>query len=135
MKKIGGCGGQHIRFVTKETKAEEGYYFQRIAPGTRASVLFLADGAQAKIIGFNQQLSTENEETLYWYAGAINRLGLSSAMQSEMASKLNKLVEATGLIGLNGMDFIVNGDDYRVLEINPQFKPAAEGLAGLESTK
>jgi predicted ATP-grasp superfamily ATP-dependent carboligase len=120
IKKIGGSGGTHIRPVTKEMKAQEGYYFQRIVPGQRASVLFLADGSQAQIVGFNEQLSTGIDNMRYWYAGAVNRLELSPLAESKIRLKLNELVHATGLVGLNGVDFIISDNDYQVLEINPR---------------
>ena len=39
---------------------------------------------------------------------------------AEIARKLDQLVAATGLAGLNGMDFLLRGNEYRVLEINPR---------------
>jgi predicted ATP-grasp superfamily ATP-dependent carboligase len=119
-KKIGGHGGIHISQVVKDTALHPGFYFQRIARGRSVSVLFLANGSEARVIGFNQLFSAGLAGRPYWYGGAVNNAEISSALETEISHKLNLIVKETGLVGLNGMDFIVDGDDYKVLEINPR---------------
>lgn len=119
-KKIGGHGGVHISQVIKDTSIHPGYYFQQIARGRSASVLFLANGHEARVIGFNQLFSAGLSGNPYWYGGAVNDAEISVELKAEIAHKLNLVVKETGLIGLNGMDFIVDGNDYNVLEINPR---------------
>ena len=119
-KKIGGHGGTHISQVVKDTPSHPGYYFQQLARGRAASVLFLANGKVARVIGFNQLFAAGLSGKPYWYGGAINDAELLPELEMEISSKLNLIVQQTGLVGLNGMDFIVDGKDYAVLEINPR---------------
>jgi predicted ATP-grasp superfamily ATP-dependent carboligase len=124
IKRIGGHGGLHIRPLacpaSPAMQADERHYFQRIAAGRPASVLFLADGTRARIVGFNEQSPRPVGNAPYAYGGAINRLDLSPHLEHEIAIALDALVAATRLVGLNGMDFMVDGEDFQVLEINPR---------------
>jgi uncharacterized protein len=119
-KKIGGSGGTHVRRVRIDEAYAPDIYFQRHVEGVCASVLFLADGHQARIVGFNEVWSRSAGDAPFAYAGAINRVELAPALRSRISSDLCVLAEALGLVGLNGMDFIVDRDGYRVLEINPR---------------
>lgn len=119
-KKVGGSGGTHVRQARRDVAYAAGTYFQRHANGVCASALFLADGHQARIVGFNEVWSRSVGDAPYAYAGAINRVALSAGLRSRISVDVNTLVGELGLVGLNGMDFIADGDDYRVLEINPR---------------
>lgn len=119
-KKIGGSGGTHVRPVRIDETYSPDTYFQRRVGGVCASVLFLADGHHARVVGFNEVWSRSAGDTPFAYAGAINRVALTSILRSRISADVNALVDALGLVGLNGMDFILDRDDYRVLEINPR---------------
>lgn len=119
-KKIGGSGGTHVRPARTGEAYTPGTYFQRHAGGVCASVLFLADGHRARVVGFNEVWSRSAGDTPFAYAGAINRVALVSTLRSRIAADVNALAGALGLVGLNGMDFIVDRDGYRVIEINPR---------------
>ena len=121
-KEVGGNGGTHIRPAAQAALASAAHYYQRLIPGRSASVLFLANGHEARVIGFNEQLSAGGgaDGLAYWYAGAINRIDLPAVIETEIGLKLDALVKATGLIGLNGLDFMMAGDTYQVLEVNPR---------------
>lgn len=120
VKRTGGQGGTHIRPAAPGMTTDPGHYFQRYQPGCSASVLFLADGIQARIVGFNEQFSPDVNGARYWYSGAINRAELAPILETEIGLKLNALVRATGLIGLNSLDFLIQGSRYSVLEVNPR---------------
>lgn len=120
VKKIGGNGGTHIHPAADAAVANTPHYYQRLAPGRSASVLFLANGSEARVIGFNEQLSAGTDELAYWYAGAVNRIELPAMMETEISLRLDALVKATGLIGLNGLDFMITDNAYQVLEVNPR---------------
>lgn len=119
-KKIGGSGGTHVRPARVDEAYAPDTYFQRHVGGVCASVLFLADGRHARVVGFNEVWSRSIGDTPFAYAGAINRVALTSIQRSRISVDVDTLAGALGLVGLNGMDFIVDRDDYRVLEINPR---------------
>jgi predicted ATP-grasp superfamily ATP-dependent carboligase len=119
-KKIGGSGGTHVRPARIDEAYASDTYFQRRVEGVCASVLFLADGRRARVVGFNEVWSRSAGDTPFAYAGAINRVELAPALRDRISSDVSALAKALGLVGLNGMDFIVDRDGYRVLEINPR---------------
>jgi predicted ATP-grasp superfamily ATP-dependent carboligase len=117
-KKTGGNGGGHV-LLAAGTVADAQHYYQRLEAGRIMSVTFLANGKEAYIIGFNEQW-TACAGSPFRYAGAINHAELPQALRTEIAGKLNLLTEETQLVGLNGMDFLLSGDHFSVLEINPR---------------
>ncbi|HWO99655.1 MAG TPA: ATP-grasp domain-containing protein [Methylococcus sp.] len=97
-------------------------YFQRYLPGNAMSALFLADGKEAGILGFNT-LWTESFEPSrpFRFAGAINRAGLDTAQRETVHRFVNRITRAAGLRGLNSLDFLLDGARMpRVLEVNPR---------------
>lgn len=120
VKRIGGCGGTHVRPVRAGEIHSPEDYFQRRVAGTFASVLFVADGRETRVVGFNETWVRALGDTPFAYAGAINRLALSPGMRRRISRDLDRIAGALGLVGLNGMDFVITGNEYRVLEINPR---------------
>ncbi|HWN30122.1 MAG TPA: ATP-grasp domain-containing protein [Burkholderiales bacterium] len=117
-KKIGGYGGTHV--LPAAGRQPDGmHYYQKLESGRSMSATFLADGKKSHIIGFNEQWTT-SAGSPFSYAGAISHAKLDAVLQAEIARKLDQLVQASGLAGLNGMDFLLRGNEYRVLEINPR---------------
>jgi predicted ATP-grasp superfamily ATP-dependent carboligase len=114
-----GCseGGKRVRFCAQEQAGPEEYY-QRRLPGPARSALFLADGRKARILGFNTLWTAGNAERPYLFGGAINRTLLSPPQREQIRIHVARLVEALALRGLNSLDFMVEGDTCRVLEIN-----------------
>ena len=119
-KKIGGSGGAHVTSATQSSDERKDRYYQQFIDGKNYSVSFLANRARAMIIGFNEPWSIALGDWPYCYFGAINRIAMSPAMTERIQRDLDVIVRATGLVGLNGMDFIVNGDEYFVIEVNPR---------------
>jgi len=120
MKQTGGAGGVHVRPAGAEP-VRRGVYFQRFQPGRTRSVLFLANGERARVLGFNRQWTTAARPELpYQFGGAVGGISLPRRIASEVAQGLDRLVAATGLVGLNGLDFLVDGGAWWVLEVNPR---------------
>lgn len=120
VKLPGGAGGAHVRRVG-ESRPPRGAYFQRFEPGCTLSALFLADGLRARVLGVNRQWTAPARPDLpFLYGGAIGGVALRPRIDQELRAGLDALVAATGLIGLNGVDFILREDRWLVLELNPR---------------
>lgn len=96
-------------------------YWQKIQAGTSHSALFLADGLEVQVIGFNSQWTVRLSETQQFvFSGLINNTDLSDMHKAVITDWLKQMVPVFGLKGLNSLDFIhANGFSY-VLEINPR---------------
>ena len=54
------------------------------------------------------------------YGGAVGGLTLRPRLRREIEDALDALVAETGLVGLNGLDFILRREEWLVLELNPR---------------
>ena len=120
VKKIGGSGGTHVTRADRIEGVAGDRYYQRFIEGKNYSVSFFANRERALIVGFNEPWSIALGDWPYCYLGAINNVSLPITMIARIQRDLDAIVQATGLVGLNGMDFIVAGDDYFVIEVNPR---------------
>ncbi|MGH8729446.1 MAG: ATP-grasp domain-containing protein [Burkholderiales bacterium] len=114
-KKAGGAGGWHIG---EKIRAKKGCYFQRRVSGRALSVLFLADGRNTRVIGFNETRTAKLSGKPFCYAGAISHALVPPTAQAGISITVERLVESLALIGLNGMDFMLEGEEVSILEIN-----------------
>ena len=122
IKRAGGAGGSHVRAAGSRHRARPGRYFQKWLAGRTLSVLFAANGRDARVIGFNEQWTAGVASCpAYCYGGAVGGISLPHAVEARIAAALGRLVHETGLVGLNGLDFILDGEgEPSVLEVNPR---------------
>jgi predicted ATP-grasp superfamily ATP-dependent carboligase len=117
-KRIGGAGGAHIRPASHSTAGAA--YYQRKMPGVPVSALFLAAGGHAELIGFSAQWCSPTADKPYRYGGAVRPAPLAATMEAALAAGVDRLANAASLVGLNSADFLVDGDHYWLLEVNPR---------------
>jgi len=117
-KRRGGAGGTHVMAASAAPGGSDAYY-QRLQPGRSLSVLFLADGRRALVVGCNEQWAA-GAAMPFLYGGGMGCAALPPQMASEIAAALDRIVAETGLIGLNGLDFIAGDDGWLAIEINPR---------------
>ena len=117
-----GCGegGKGVRFSAQERPAGVGEYYQRRLSKPPRSVLFLADGERAQILGFNTLRTASRPGQPFLFVGALNRAELSRTQRDALRAYVSRLVRAVGLKGLNSLDFMLDGELCRVLEVNPR---------------
>jgi predicted ATP-grasp superfamily ATP-dependent carboligase len=116
-KRKGGAGGSHIRPAAAREPASDIYYQRRVA-GTAISLQFLADGRNALILGSSAQWTAPAPSQPFRYGGAVRPAELPTETTAALAECVRRVVAATQLVGLNSADFLVEGDRFRLLEIN-----------------
>jgi uncharacterized protein len=120
-KTIGASGGGHIKPLLPMDLADETpVYFQKKTAGMPVSCLFLADGARAQVIGFNEQWCAPDVLSPYRFGGAVSHAPLSEQVQDSLHRFVQSLTETMDLCGLNSCDCLVDGDAVFLLEINPR---------------
>lgn len=84
------------------------------------STLVLADGQHAMILGHSEQWSLPTAQHPFRYGGAVRPATLAPESESRMIEAAQRLASAVGLIGLNSIDFLVDGHELQLLEVNPR---------------
>ncbi len=120
VKRAGGTGGLHVRAWRVGMARGPGDYFQRLAPGRPASVLFVAASGEARIVGWQRQLLAPTHEFPWRYGGVLCDDGLPGKAKMRIAAVVDALARRLPLRGLAGVDFLVDGDEVQVLELNPR---------------
>ncbi len=118
IKRQGGGGGIHIR--PAYARLEAGDYYQRRVSGAPVSVLLLADGHSAQVLGTSSQWTAESPELPYRFGGAVRPALGADAQLAAISEAGQKIVVALGLIGLNSADFLADADGFHLLEVNPR---------------
>lgn len=117
-KERGGAGGVHVRRA-EQAKAHARAYYQREVQGRPLSVTFLADGERAWVLGFNALMCHAVGDAPFCFAGA-STCAVERPLEQDVQVRLDRLVRVTGLRGLNGFDFLLDGSDVHALEVNPR---------------
>lgn len=120
VKRIGASGGSHVAPAAAAPEARSDRYFQRRVPGRPIGISFLADGQRAVPIGQSEQWPWRGAAARYQFGGAFQPAPLPGAVRKEIPEMLEAITRAFGLVGLNSLDMLVAGDDYRVIEVNPR---------------
>jgi methenyltetrahydromethanopterin cyclohydrolase len=121
IKPMQGQGGVGIKRYHADDGARASVYWQKFQAGIQHSVLFLADGQQVEVVGFNTQRSVSlSEDQGFVFSGVINSTDLSDAHKAMITGWLKQLVPVCELKGSNSLDFIHADECSYVLEINPR---------------
>ncbi|KQR76770.1 ATP-binding protein [Burkholderia sp. Leaf177] len=119
VKHANGCGGTHIEVLSQSDPSTVGdAYFQRRAPGRSMSALFIAARGKARVIGFAEQLSMATGHWPYLHAGSIGPIDLPRELKNKITESIEVIAAETRLVGLNSIDFLLDGERFEVLEIN-----------------
>lgn len=122
-KSLGGSGGMHVKDAQLHIAGD---YFQEKIVGEPVSMLFVANGKEMQVIGFNRQLVAPTAALPYRYAGAIAGIKLQYSIEQAFCSAANLLTKEFGLVGINSLDAILCGETLSVLELNPRLSASFE---------
>lgn len=121
-KEAGASGGGHIR-PARGAGPRAGGYFQRRCPGTPLSLLFAADGRRARVLGVTEQWTAgeqNGEPADFRYGGGLGHVDPGRRLSRALGEAVAALTAHLGLRGLNGLDCLVEGDVWHLLEVNPR---------------
>jgi predicted ATP-grasp superfamily ATP-dependent carboligase len=117
-KRMGGAGGSHVVAAAERDAAN--FYYQRHVPGEPVSALFLSAGKRALVLGFSSQWAAPTRHQPFRYGGAIRPALLPETISNLLEDVVRKIAHAIPLHGLCSADFLVEKDDFRLLEVNPR---------------
>jgi predicted ATP-grasp superfamily ATP-dependent carboligase len=107
-----------------------GWYFQQHVAGVPCAAVYVADGHAARLLGVTEQLvgTSWSGASGFRYAGSLGPLQLSEDQRDQFAELGQQLVSRFRLVGLFGVDVVIEGDARWVIEINPRFTASIEVL-------
>ncbi len=130
----GGIGIRRIECVEGEPlivrPSVRTHYRQRFVPGQPISALYIAAHGQASLLGVTRQLvgcAWAGAEQFY-YVGNVGPLVVPGAVVRQLQRIGSVLAREFQLLGLFGIDAILNSDAVWTLEVNPRYTGAVEIL-------
>ncbi len=116
-KRVGGSGGGHVELARAGAAPNGRCYFQRRMAGRPVGASFLADGRRALLLGFSEQWTSPGS---YRFGGLLQPAAIGARVADAVPAALGALTRELGLVGLNSLDLVVDGDDFAILEVNPR---------------
>jgi hypothetical protein len=127
LKPLRSGGGQGVRAWRPGTPVPGGYHLQPLVDGVPGSISFVAAGGRSVPLAVCRQLIGESAfgASGYRYCGSI--LERCDRALLERAGALADAVSAAyGLVGVNGIDFVVRDGVPVAIEINPRWSASME---------
>jgi len=130
-----GAGGWRNRIVRndRDRSAWESqnpgipFIMQEFVPGVPASVSCIANGRNAQAVAVNEQiLHGEGASTAFGFCGSVTPF--SHPLGRRMISTAELVAGGSGCTGSVGIDFVVDADDFRTIEINPRFQGTVDTI-------
>lgn len=102
-------------------------YAQRFVSGTSVAALYAVSRDQSTLLGVTEQLVSD-DPFAWGYVGSLGPLRYDERLAATLERIGHVLRDPLGLVGLIGVDLIVDGDVASILEINPRSTASAEVL-------
>jgi len=123
-----GTGGFGIR-PWRGGPVQTGFYWQKIVAGMPCSAVFVSD-AQTTLLGVTRQLIGEAMEHVhpYTYHGSIGPMTLREPAGEILQHIGRSLARTFDLRGLWGLDFLLEDETLKPIEVNPRYPASTEIL-------
>jgi uncharacterized protein len=128
VKPIRSGGGARVRRPRTAT-VPSGCYAQRFASGVPGSVVFVAAGGRAAVLGITRQIVGDAAfgASGFRYCGSLLCPPPFAARARVPAEAMARAAaSAFGLAGVNGVDFIDDGGTIHPVEVNPRWTASME---------
>jgi uncharacterized protein len=131
-KGAGGVGCMLVKRASdikleEDVKLREGMIIQDWLSGTPASVSVIGTGRDSRAIAVNEQLigTPWAGADEFRYSGNISPL---EPPQLEIVGMAEEIVSELGLVGSNGVDFLLTENGPVVVEVNPRFQGSLDAV-------
>jgi uncharacterized protein len=129
IKPVLSGGGHGIEFLRRDHPLGDHVMLQEYIPGKPCSASFVANGHECVLVGVTEQLAGLSEFGAQGFRYCGNVLPLretNDEILRQLRGLTALLTREYGLIGLNGMDFILKDDQVWLTEINPRYSASME---------
>jgi len=126
--------GRQSPFGDENGSYAPGYMLQEYIPGKTCSVSFVANGKDCTVLGVTEQLIGMSSFGSRGFRYNGNLLPVPDVFDphsgKRILDKVRRLAEFLtreyGLVGVNGIDIILNGDQVYLTEVNPRYSASME---------
>jgi predicted ATP-grasp superfamily ATP-dependent carboligase len=127
VKPLASGGGRDVHFWHQGTAVPPGSYLQEYIEGAPGSVVFIAGRGRVSVLGISRQLIglPSFGASGFRYCGSV-LVSPSRELLAQARAVAEAITVDFGLHGLNGIDFIVNGDVLYPIEVNPRWTSSME---------
>jgi predicted ATP-grasp superfamily ATP-dependent carboligase len=130
-KPIRSGGGHGIAFWPADQPVGKGFLLQEYLEGQPCSASFVANGRECVILGMTEQLVglAEFGASAFRYCGNILPLAEEETRQTTLTQVRHitcGLTQEFGLVGVNGLDFLLKDGQVYPLEVNPRYSASME---------
>ncbi len=134
IKPVSGGGGHGVIFQRSSEFPGARFMLQEYISGKACSASFVANGQDCIVLGIAEQLIGMHPfgSQGFRYCGNILPLpeitdpGRAEILVAKVRRLAVFLTRAYGLTGVNGIDFILNGDEVYLTEVNPRYSASME---------
>ena len=127
-----GGGSQIARYEPQASRdaTTDDYYLQQFVEGVACSAVFVAARGRAELLGVTRQLigTPWLGASGFRYCGSLGPVALAPAELQTLRFIGNVLSEKFELVGLFGVDAVINSDGVWPIEINPRYTASIEIL-------
>lgn len=133
-KPIHGGGGHGVTFWRDGSEAGHGFMLQEYVSGVACSASFVANGRDCVVVGLTEQLIGRPEfgASGFRYCGNLLPLdgvrspGVGRSILRQVQRMAELLTREFGLVGANGIDFVLSDGKVCLLEVNPRYSASME---------
>jgi predicted ATP-grasp superfamily ATP-dependent carboligase len=130
IKPMKSGGGHGVVPFAEGVPIPAGSVYQEFVSGNCCSFSFVSDGSNSLVLGITEQFALGKPFTgrRYGYAGNLFPLQCDNPRKllADVTSIAQWLTVEYKLVGLNGVDFILHGDECWVIEVNPRYSASME---------
>ncbi len=112
---------EELDLFSQENNPEE-FIAQEFVEGIPCSASLISTGEDSEIVALNEQLIGIPWLTRLPFAYCGNITPFQTKLDDKMINYAKQIAREFKLLGSNGIDFILNGKDLSVIEINPRFQ-------------
>jgi predicted ATP-grasp superfamily ATP-dependent carboligase len=126
----GGLGVKAWQGPQITDAARRRFFFQARIDGQPCSAVYLAAAGRAVLLGATRQLLATAGPGAgpFCYAGSLGPLRLEPKLVHQLQTIGQEIARRFSLVGLFGVDLILAGDQFWVIEVNPRFPASVEVL-------
>ncbi len=129
-KRAGGSGGGHVMPATAAMAGASpaDRTFQRRVDGRAMSATILCDADGARLVGFCAAAFAPTPSQPYRFGGLAGPVAVDPDLAAQITAAADRLAHATDLRGLVGLDLVVDGSRWWLIEVNPRPTAALDVL-------